>query len=610
MVAERMRIYRFNLRLDIGIVGTEPRLRGIDAQRARIAEAREVDAVELVEEEPAGNGAALDPAGSRRQLFRAGAQRGVQRAGLHAHPQLAVLGELAAQVQRYVKAAQVIGGQAGAALEHIDRTALQLDARGDEEILARVQRLVELAHQRGGLAHLGIGAPFGAERIQPGAAVAADQVEEGIAAEVRTEPETEAQIVRPIRFLDRIDHQDALARLFHDAVVDVLEVAGAEQPPHVLVERGLVERLARLGLHHRRGNLGVDAVQRRHLDRIDRPRVGRRHRLLRRAQLRILRRRQCQRREAIGHLACRGFADGDGGGQVVEVGRGKVAERGLDQDVGRAQRGQRGAHVLLGQDVEHLARHADDRGQLLALHQRRAEVDGDDDIGAHRARHADRQVVGEPAVDQQFSFVFRRCHRARHRHAGAHHVGQLAGVEHYRRAGDQVGGDGAVRDRQLVEVAVAGRARQLAQHRFQLHARDRALGQQQPARLHADLGREQVGEVILLAADGQVLARRAFLEQLFGAQPADQPLHLGGRHAGGIGAAHQRAHAGACDAVHRHAQVLEHLEHADMRGAARTAAGQHQADARTRAAGRRGGGGGRVGRCGRCGHDRWRRYGR
>ena len=55
-------------------------------------------------------------------------------------------------------------------------------------------------------------------------------------------------------------------------------------------------------------------------------------------------------------------------------------------------------------------------------------------------------------------------------------------------------------------------------------------------------------------------------------------LHLRDRHAARVRAADERAHAGAGDAVDRHAQLLEHLEDADVRGAARAAAGEDEAD--------------------------------
>ena len=49
------------------------------------------------------------------------------------------------------------------------------------------------------------------------------------------------------------------------------------------------------------------------------------------------------------------------------------------------------------------------------------------------------------------------------------------------------------------------------------------------------------------------------------------------RHAARVRAATSCAHAGPGDAVDRHAQLLEHLEDADVRGAARAAAGQDEA---------------------------------
>ena len=55
---------------------------------------------------------------------------------------------------------------------------------------------------------------------------------------------------------------------------------------------------------------------------------------------------------------------------------------------------------------------------------------------------------------------------------------------------------------------------------------------------------------------------------------------VAGESPGRIGAGNQGAHAGAGDAVDRHAQFLEHFEDADVRRAARAAATQHEADLR------------------------------
>ena len=57
-------------------------------------------------------------------------------------------------------------------------------------------------------------------------------------------------------------------------------------------------------------------------------------------------------------------------------------------------------------------------------------------------------------------------------------------------------------------------------------------------------------------------------------------LDLLARQAAGIQPADHRAHAGAGDRIDRHVQLIEHLEHADVRRAARAAAREHQSDAR------------------------------
>ena len=158
---------------------------------------------------------------------------------------------------------------------------------------------------------------------------------------------------------------------------------------------------------------------------------------------------------------------------------------------------------------------------------------------------------------------------------------------------------------------------QLAQHGFQLHAGDDALAHLDLPIAQTNLGRKEDVVVVLLAAHGQFLARRLLLEQQLGGDTAEDHVHLRQCGAGGIGRAHQRAHAGTGDAVHRHAVFLQHSQHTDMSGAAGTTAGQHQTDARTlasiisrRVAGsRRGRGQGSAGeqpqgkKTGHAGHD-------
>src|SRR5262249_54019536 len=54
--------------------------------------------------------------------------------------------------------------------------------------------------------------------------------------------------------------------------------------------------------------------------------------------------------------------------------------------------------------------------------------------------------------------------------------------------------------------------------------------------------------------------------------------HLIGRHARGIGAANQRAHAGAGDIVDRHMQLFQHFDDADVTDAFCPATAEHEAD--------------------------------
>ena len=279
-------------------------------------------------------------------------------------------------------------------------------------------------------------------------------------------------------------------------------------------------------------------------------------------------------REAALRFACRRLADRNGFRQIVEIGCGEIAEIGLDQDVRRLEQGERGADVLLGQDVDHLASDTEERVELAALHQRRAQVHRDDDVGAHRAGDVHRQVVGEPAVDEQIAFDFRRRNRTRHRHARAHHARELAVAEHDRRAGDEVRGNGAKRDRQGVELPEAGRLDETAQHRLDLRARHDAFLEQQRAVAQPQLEAEEDRAVIELAADRLVLAGRIFIEQHAGGNFRDQRFHFGRGHAACVRAPDHGAHARAGDAVDRDMQRLEHFQDADMRSAPRTAAGQ------------------------------------
>src|SRR5436309_5007628 len=139
------------------------------------------------------------------------------------------------------------------------------------------------------------------------------------------------------------------------------------------------------------------------------------------------------------------------------------------------------------------------------------------------------------------------------------------------------------RNRQGVEVLDTGRPqRQRLQYEADLLTRDETARQGDPAVLDADLDLRQIGDVVLLAAEGQVAAGRAVVEQTAPVDRPDGVLDLPRRHPGGVEPADDRAHAGAGDAVDRNAQLFERLQSADVREPARPAAAQGEADPRAR----------------------------
>ena len=132
------------------------------------------------------------------------------------------------------------------------------------------------------------------------------------------------------------------------------------------------------------------------------------------------------------------------------------AEDGFDQHIAAAHASELLFDRLQAEKVEELRRHRERRGQVLAFHRRRGDVDGDHYVGAEFARLVDRQVVGDAAVDQQATVDFHRCDH-RYCHAGAHRLRHAAAAEHHRFAGFDVGRHRFERDGQLPEVIDAYR---------------------------------------------------------------------------------------------------------------------------------------------------------
>ena len=147
-------------------------------------------------------------------------------------------------------------------------------------------------------------------------------------------------------------------------------------------------------------------------------------------------------------------------------------------------------------------------------------------------------------------------------------------VEHDGIAGLDVGGHRPERDGKLLEIADVVRLRRKdAEERLDRYAGEHARRQREAAILHAEFGPEQRLVVVHLAPDRDFLPRRLVAEDFVPIGLEDDLLQFLRRHARGERGADNGAHARARHAVDRDAHLLEDLEDADMRDAARAAAG-------------------------------------
>ena len=90
----------------------------------------------------------------------------------------------------------------------------------------------------------------------------------------------------------------------------------------------------------------------------------------------------------------------------------------------------------------------------------------------------------KPAVHQHAAVGLHRREHAGRRQAGAHRGSQVAVIEDHALAGDDVGGDGAKRDGEVVEALdLRHGQRQRAQHLRELLALHQAARQPEPAAL-------------------------------------------------------------------------------------------------------------------------------
>ncbi len=345
----------------------------------------------------------------------------------------------------------------------------------------------------------------------------------------------------------------------------------------------------------RQQDVGVDALETGKFDRIDdRPGAPVRHDarpplivlLLRHTELaQLVDHRQGSFPSAVGRF-----------GIALEVAGSNPFEVRLDVDIGRLQGRQRAGDILFGQNVDHLRGNREQRTDLVGLEQGRADVDGDHDVRvATLAYFVDRHVVDQAAVDQERAAILDGGHQARHRHARAHRLAQAALAEDHLVAAHQVGRDDGRRQIQLLDLWIAIlAAHQFVEEELDLLASNHTRQQICPLVIDADLRPRQVATGDVARPRIDVRSGRGIVEHVAPVGLSHGHHHLVGRQARGEGAGDQPAHARAGNAVDLHPVLTEHLEHADVRRAARAAPAEDETDARTF---RRRDGAGEQGQC-------------
>jgi hypothetical protein len=240
-------------------------------------------------------------------------------------------------------------------------------------------------------------------------------------------------------------------------------------------------------------------------------------------------------------------------------------------------------------DADHLVGDVERGLEAVAFRERETHVHRDQHVHAHRACEADRQVVHQAAIHQHPPADLHRGQEARRRHARAQHGREIARAQHHRLAGLEVGGERTERDRQAVEVLHFRDAQrggtQCLRDLLALHQAERQHHALPLAEAERALGEDAA--VVLLAAEHEVAAWRTVAQQFLPVELAEGGLDLVAAQARGIQTAHDGTHAGAGHGVDRNPHLLEGANDADVGGAARPAAAQHQPDARAFAVGRR-----------------------
>ena len=296
---------------------------------------------------------------------------------------------------------------------------------------------------------------------------------------------------------------------------------------------------------------------------------------------RVFRGRDREVAEPLRRGAARGLSPVD---RLAEPGKPEgrdPLEVGGDEEVPSAEGRDLVLDVQARQEPGRLAEDPEESVEVVPFRQRGRDVDRDDDLGSHLPDHVHGQVPRHAAVDEEPALPLDRREEARDRHARAERPGEVPGAEDDDLSGLDVRRDGAVGNRETVEVAHGrGRPREPAQVVAELLARDETGGDDDLTLREPQLGVDQVERVVLLPAVVPVLPSRVVGE---GVLPVDRPELLGhpvGRHADRVEAADDRPDARPGHVVDRDPHLLEHLQDPDEGAPPGASAGEGEADPR------------------------------
>ena len=233
----------------------------------------------------------------------------------------------------------------------------------------------------------------------------------------------------------------------------------------------------------------------------------------------------------------------------------------------------------------------DDVPQLLAADRWRRDVDGDEHRRSLAASRLDREIHGDPAVDEEPAVDLDGRQDPGERHARPDGRGEVTPPEDDAFSVRHVGGLAPERDREPVEVRdERGREEDLPENEGELLPLDEARRKSELPLVDPDDELRQVLRVVELPPEGAVDARHLVDERVVPVHRRERVLHLLRGHSGRVEAADDGPDAGPDDEVHRDVELLQHLQDADLGPAAGPAAREDEPDlrpSRLRRSGRR-----------------------